>query len=181
VDYGCRAGDVYVKGTVKGQTTVAAENYIYITDDLVYNDVSTDMLGLVGTNAIFVWNPMKGNSITSRSASTSHDALLGDDRTIDAAILSVGHTFQVQNYDRGGVRGTLTVLGAIAQKFRGTVSTSTNGGSTTTNGYAKSYQYDTRYRNTAPPKFLTPVSTTYGVTQYATVPAAFDAKGAKLP
>ena len=31
------------------------------------------------------------------------------DRKIDAAILSVGHTFQVQNYERGD-RGTLIVL-----------------------------------------------------------------------
>ena len=42
----------------------------------------------------------------------------------------------------------------------------------------KDYEYDTRFRNIAPPKFLTPTSTTYGVTQVATVPAAFQASGA---
>jgi len=82
----------------------------------------------------------------------------------------------VQNYDEGSSRGTLTVFGAIAQKFRGTVSTSSGG--TVSTGYAKNYQYDDRFRNTAPPKFLTPVSTTYGVTQYASVPPAFKASGA---
>jgi hypothetical protein len=77
----------------------------------------------------------------------------------------------VQNYDRGD-RGTLTVFGAIAQKFRGSVGLASGA------GYSKDYQYDTRFRSTAPPKFLTPVSTTYGVTQFATVPAAFTASGA---
>jgi hypothetical protein len=164
--YGCRAGDLYVKGTLGGQTTLAAENFVYVIGDLVYKDKQADILGLVGQNAVLVWNPVDG----------SDDNLLDDwDREIDAAILSVGHTFQVQNYDRSGPRGTLTVFGAIAQKFRGTVAT-TSGGSVA-NGYAKDYQYDERYKVTAPPKFLTPVSTTYGVTQYATVPAAFNPDG----
>jgi type II secretory pathway pseudopilin PulG len=165
--YGCRAGDLYVKGLLGGQTTLAAENYIYVIGDLTYRDKQADMLGLVGQNAVFVWNPM----------SAYENSLLGDtNREIDAAILSVGHTFQVQNYDQGSSRGTLTVFGAIAQKFRGTVSTS-SGGSVST-GYAKAYLYDDRYRNTAPPKFLTPVSTTYGVTQYASVAPAYLANGA---
>lgn len=163
--YGCKAGDVYVKGKLGGQLTVAAENYIYVTGNLTYNDKATDILGLVGQNAVFVWNPV-------RYSSSTFSALDSDsDREIDAAILSVGHTFQVQNYERVA-RGTLTVFGAIAQKFRGTVGTAAG------MGYDKAYEYDTRYRFTAPPKFLTPVSTTYGVTQFASVPAAFDATGA---
>jgi hypothetical protein len=166
--YGCKAGDVYVSGTVGGQLTVAAENYIYVTGNLLYKDKATDILGLVGQNAVFVWNPVR------YSGGTYHAMLSGDDREIDAAILSVGHTFQVQNYERVA-RGTLTVFGAIAQKFRGTVGTSAG------MGYDKAYEYDTRYRFTAPPKFLTPISTTYGVTQYAAVPAAFTATGATAP
>lgn len=165
--YDCRGGDVFIKGTLSGQTTIAAANYIYVTGNLVYKSRQTDILGLVGDNAVFVWNPLN----------SSDQSLLADtDREIDAAILSVGHTFQVQNFDQGGNRGRLTVFGAIAQKYRGTVSTSSNG--TVSTGYAKDYQYDSRYKNTAPPKFLTPVSTTYGVTQFATVPAAFTATGA---
>ena len=72
----------------------------------------------------------------------------------------------MQNYSRGD-RGNLTIFGAIAQKFRGTVGTAAG------IGFTKVYEYDTRFRNIAPPKFLTPTSTTYGVTQFATVPAAF--------
>jgi hypothetical protein len=128
------------------------------------------MLGLVGQNAILVYNPRNSSNVA---------LLTGSNREIDAALLSVGHTFQVQNYDVTPNRGVLTVFGAIAQKFRGTVATSS--GATPTTGYAKDYQYDTRFKNTAPPKFLTPVSTTYGVTQFASSAPAFKPDGTVIP
>lgn len=160
--YGCRNGDAYVKGVVHGQVSVASENFIYITGNLTYADNALDVLGLVGNNAVWVWNPIN---------SSNGDAILADNRTIYAAILSVQHTFQVQNYDRGGDRGTLKVVGAIAQLFRGTVARGSD-------GYDKDYNYDDRLFSISPPKFLTPTSTTYGVTKYALVPTAFSASGA---
>jgi hypothetical protein len=96
---------------------------------------------------------------------------------VHAAIVSVRHTFTVQNYARGPNRGTLTVLGAIAQLYRGPVATTS--GTTLVSGYAKNYSYDTRLKNAAPPKFITPVSTTFEVTQVAGVPSAFSADGAE--
>lgn len=167
--YDCRAGDVFIEGQMSGQMTVAADNFVYVTGDLTYRDKSTDVLGLVGNNAVFVYNPVHQNSSSSFTA-------LGTtgDRKIDAAILSVAHTFQVQNYAWGD-RGELQVFGAIAQKFRGSV------GTTAPSGYTKDYEYDTRFRYIAPPKFLTPTSTTYGVTQIASVPPAFLASGAVAP
>jgi hypothetical protein len=177
--YGCRSGDVFVKGTFKGAMTIAAENYVYITGDLTYSDTAKDILGLVGNGAVWIWNPMKTTTVQTGwswwpTYSTETRPLLTDSsRTVHAAILSVAHTFQVQNYDQGTVsRGTLTVKGSIAQAFRGPVGQS--GGS----GYLKDYRYDTRFAYMAPPKFLSPVSSSYGVSQYAGVDAAFDAKGA---
>jgi len=159
--YGCRNGDVFVSGTLAGQVTVAAENYIYVVGDIKYKNVENDLLGLIGNNAVWVWNPVDSNK----------DSLLGgSNRTIQAAILSVAHTFQVQNYTKGGNRGTLNIYGAIAQKFRGIVR---NG----SNGYAKSYIYDDRFRYTAPPKFLSPVTTTYGVSLWVEVDKVFDESG----
>lgn len=165
--YGCRNGDVFVKGQLKGQVTVAAENYVYVTGDLTYTDPTTDLLGLVGNNAVWVWNPMK---VTSGV----YSELTPDNRTIDAAILSVAHTFMVQNYNRGGTRGTLTVWGAIAQKYRGPVGTS----GTTPTGYVKDYTYFDRFAFTAPPKFLSPVTTSYGVNVWVEVSPTFDKTGA---
>lgn len=178
--YGCSAGDVFVKGQLKGQLTIAAENYVWVTGNIVYTDQASDILGLVGQNAIWVWNPIiatttcsTGRSGTTCSTGSASNYLTDSARTIDAAMLSVSHTFQVQNYDKGATRGSLNVLGAIAQKFRGTVGTV---GSRPT-GYTKNYKYDVRLRNIAPPKFLQAVSTTYGVTQYAEVASAFTSSG----
>lgn len=168
--YGCRNGDVFIQGTLKGNMTVAAENYIYATGDIRYRSSDEDMLGLVGNNAVWVWNPMR-----LVSGSTYSALLSGTGRRIDAAILSVAHTFMVQNYNRGAARGTLTVNGAIGQKFRGPVGTGS--GASMTTGYGKDYTYDERFRYTAPPKFLSPVTTTYGVSVWVEVDEAFDADG----
>lgn len=165
--YGCKDGNVFVEGTFDGAMTIAAENYVYVTNNIFYTDVSSSILGLVGNNAVWVWNPLKYQSSSNYSLVS---AIGGTNRTISAAILSVAHTFTVQNFDRGPGRGTLTINGAIAQKFRGAVAQGSS-------GYAKNYNYDPRFKATAPPKFLSPVSTTYGVTQFASVDAAFTAKG----
>jgi hypothetical protein len=175
--YGSRTGDVFVKGTLQGKVTIASENYLYATGDIRYSDAGSDVLGLTATNAIWVWNPVGTTTETyscgffSTCTRTVTSALLSDtDREIDAALISVAHTFGVQNYDRGGSRGKLTVKGAIAQKFRGIVSSGDN-------GYIKNYQYDTRMKYLAPPKFLNPVTTTYGITTVGEVAPAYRADG----
>ena len=113
--------------------TIASDNYIYVTDDLLYKDRTKDMLGLVPLNALWIYNPIIKTGTTIRPV---YAYKTGNDLEIDAALLSVKHTVQVQNYDGGvnsktglGNRGTLTIFGALAQKFRGTVATS-NGTST---------------------------------------------------
>lgn len=164
--YGCKNGDLYIRGVLSGRMTVAAENYVYITGDITYADAQEDMIGIVGQNAIWIWNPMN----------SSETALLGQNRTIHASLLSVAHTIQVQNYSLGSPRGTLRIVGSMAQKFRGPVGMGT--ATTITKGYAKDYNYDARLTYSAPPKYLTPTSTTYGTTQIAGVPAAFDKDGA---
>lgn len=173
VHYGCRNGDVYVNGSMKGAMTIAAENYVYVVNDILYPDAGADILGLVGNNAVWVWNPMAKSTSSSWPYSTIYTPLLEKNREINAAILSVAHTFLVQNHGIGPTsgRGVLKVNGAIAQKFRGPVGTSSG------HGYDKSYNYDKRLTFTAPPKFLSPTSTTYGVSQIGAVGTAFKADG----
>jgi hypothetical protein len=168
--YGCRSGDVFVKGTLDGNVTIGADNYIYAVGDIKYEDSNDDMLGLIGNNAVIVWNPVD---------SSNKVLLTSSNRRVDAAILSVNHTFTVQNYDNGQTRGTLTINGAIAQNFRGPVATMslTNGTYKLASGYAKAYEYDKRLKYTAPPKFLSPVSTTYGVNTWVETNVAFAADG----
>ncbi len=170
--YGCRAGDVFVKGRFDGAATLAAENYIFVVGDITYVDAQEDILGLVGNNAVWVYSPVNNVSANVQGNLENTNA----DRTIAAAILSVGHTFQVQNFNVGTFRGTLTVRGAIAQRFRGTVATTNNGKIST--GYVKNYVYDERFKYKAPPKFLNPITTTYGVTTWVESAAAWSANGA---
>lgn len=183
--YDCRAGDAFVKGTVDAAMTIASENYVWVTGDLVYKDRATHILGLIAQNAVWVWNPYGRQCTNWRTDNSCRDwnastTLLTDStRRIDAAMLSVQHTFQVQNFDIGQPRGNLAVYGAIAQKYRGTVGQSSGGSSTS--GYSKQYDYDLRLRRIAPPKFLSPVSTTYGTSQFAEVAAAFKADGTTIP
>jgi hypothetical protein len=162
--YGARSGDAFVKGTFQGQLTIAAKNYLYVTGDLTYasTNASTNILGLASDGVTWVHNPVN----------VFGGSMLGDrDREIDAAIISVQHSFLVQNYGRGGDRGTLTIKGSISQAYRGVVRSGSN-------GYIKAYTYDTRLRYLAPPKFLSPVTTSYGVTTQTEVKAAFTSTGA---
>lgn len=58
---------------------------------------------------------------------------------------------------RGSSLGTLTVNGAISQKWRGPVGTT--GGT----GYIKNYNYDDRLRYQEPPQFLDPVEAAWHI------------------
>ena len=163
--YKCQAGDLFVKGKVDGKVTVAAQNFVYVVGDLSYESTTDDVLGLVGQEAVQVWNPTAGTGCLSVCSTKANG------RTIQAAILSVAHTFTVQNYATIGDRGELKILGSIAQKFRGAVGTAGD------QGYDKRYKYDTRFLNTAPPKFLAPASTTYGVSTWSEINPVYNADG----
>ncbi len=82
------------------------------------------------------------------------------DVTVEAAILSLQHSFIVDNYDCGKL-DTLTVKGAIVQKYRGPVGTGS--GASVSTGFAKDYWYDDRFRYRSPPYFLTPVAAAWDV------------------
>jgi hypothetical protein len=83
---------------------------------------------------------------------------------IDAAILSLNHSFTVDNYYCGAALNNLTVNGAIGQKFRGPVGRSSGG--TPINGYIKKYTYDDRLRFRSPPHFLDPVQSAWRIARY---------------
>lgn len=165
-------GNVYVKGTYTSQLTIAAENDIIIDGNLCRGSCSSPtgsgLLGLIANNFIRVKHPVcpsnnLGCSNGTVTAQTSKGNCNGGvngtgsltNLRIDAAMLSIQHSFIVDHYDCGGQLGTLTVNGAISQKFRGPVGIVGN------NGYSKDYNYDDRLRYLAPPKFLDPVESAW--------------------
>lgn len=175
--YGCERADVFVDGTLSGNLTIAAENYVYVTDDLDYKNTDSDVLGLVGQQAVQIYNPVTSCTQNGTTWTGTYLNPGKTNRVVKAAILSVAHTFTVQNY-QCGLRGNLEVTGSIAQKYRGAVAT--GNGTSTVSGYTKVYGYDKRLRYTAPPKFLNPVATSYGVSRMTETKTAFTPKGREI-
>lgn len=168
--YGCRDGDVFVQGTLKGRL---ADHNVYLSGDVTYASPGTagtaTILGLIGNNYVEVMHPV--SCTTSGSASCNLNVpSRGTPFTnpqIYAAILSVQHSFRVQNYNAGSPLGTLNVDGAIAQRYRGIVGTFS--GAAVVSGYAKGYVYDTRLRYLEPPRFLDPVKSGWLVSTWAEI------------
>jgi hypothetical protein len=163
-DYGCRDGDVFLSGTLKGRLTIAAENNIVVVANTTYATTgvaSTDMLGLVANQFVQVYHPVNssGNNLSDSRNPTSTFT----NPQIHAAMLALGHSFIVQNYDEGAQLGTITINGVIAQKWRGPVGTS--GGT----GYLKGYGYDSRLQYASPPYVQDITETPYRVSQWAEI------------
>ena len=108
------------------------------------------MLGLIANNFVRVYHKVSSDCDDNVSP-------ILDDVTIDAAILSLAHSFVVDNWRCGNKLDNLTVNGAIAQKYRGAV------GTTAPSGYTKIYNYDDRLRYRSPPFFLEPIAASWGV------------------
>ena len=90
--------------------------------------------------------------------------------TIDGAILTLQHSFFVDNYQCGGTpQGTLTVHGAIAQYFRGIV------GTVGASGYLKNYNYDDRLSLILPPYLFDLQNMEWGVFRETTCNTAVSA------
>jgi hypothetical protein len=166
---GCN-GDVNVSGTLKGQLTIASEDDIDITGNIVYSSYpsGTDVLGLVADNDVAV--------VHSATADVTSNL------TIDAAIMSLKHSFYVQSWGSGSHSpctvaspcstagsNNLTINGVITQEFRGPVGTFDAGTGTVLSGYNKNYSYDTRLKYMSPPYFLSPTQSAWIRISYAEI------------
>ena len=175
--YGCKTGDLFIEGTLKGQLTASAENNIYLTWHLTYAGGAggSDLLGLIANNYVQVYHPVKctsfsGSQCTAGSnlnAAPNHTTATFNNPSINAAILSLNHSFLVQSYRWGSALGTLNVTGAIAQKYRGIVALSG------TSGYVKNYVYDSKLKYASPPFFLDPTQSAYGYKTWSEITPAY--------
>jgi len=127
-----------------------------INGNIINNAPTSGLLGLVAQNFIRLYH-----NINSAGDNTVDDLT---DPHIDAALLTVAHSFIVDNYDQGDPLGTLTITGSIAQLFRGAVGTGS--GKTMSTGYSKNYAYDDRLKSLSPPDFLDPVQASWRLQTY---------------
>jgi hypothetical protein len=167
-------GNVYVSGTYGQSLTIAAANDVIVrptlggklsnksNDGSLIRQSGTDAtLGLIANNFVRVAHPIARNTDGScnDNLDTTNDPVVMNVQ-IDAAILSLQHSFIVDNYNCGRL-ATLTVNGAIAQKYRGPVGTG-NGANPAT-GFLKNYTYDDRFRYRSPPYFMNPVDASWDI------------------
>jgi Tfp pilus assembly protein PilX len=167
-DQFCGQGNLYVEGNVAGRVTLAAENSIVVTGDVVLaNGINgTDLVGMVAGNSVEVYHPWvdtwykNGSNVwgwkgtAAEVAGWPHryiDPSTGANNPtngiqIDSSIQTLQHSFWVQQYNQGNGAGTLLVEGSLAQRWRGIVGQGSA-------GYIKLYKYDSRLKYSSPPYF----------------------------
>ena len=175
-------GNVYVSGTYDKSLTIAARNDVIVAPDARRNTIDhfqrrrpqgrrgqrrddgpdrRQLRARLSPRRPLARPASAARRPTSRRSSPTS--------AIEAAILSVKHSFTVDNWDCGQL-GNLTVVGAIAQKYRGIVQQFN--GTSVLSGYVKNYWYDDRLRYRSPPYFLDPVDSAWDVVRvHEQVPA----------
>lgn len=85
VTFDCGTGNLYLEGTLNSRVTVAAQNNIIVTGDLLLagtaagsQPTGTPMLGLVAANSVVVYHPVDRGSSTSTSTSKSPSSKSGN-------------------------------------------------------------------------------------------------------
>jgi hypothetical protein len=163
-------GDVYVHGTYNQPLTIVSDHDVIVVGNTSKTICYTDAAGTpatceanpgLTTSTDASGNPT-GNATVGLVAGdfvrVMHPATNGINTpvpiTIDAAILTLQHSFMVDNYASGqnNPQPKLTVHGAIAQRYRGIV------GQVGSTGYLKDYHYDDRLKVILPP-YLFSIST----------------------
>ncbi len=152
-------GNINVSGNMTGFLTLVASGNIDVTGDITYPSANKttvngvdydphDALGLVTQNFI---------DVTTTSSTE-----------IDAAMLAAGGSFYANDYNSqncpGGVNTcpTLTIVGALAQDYRGPVGRY----GYSAQGFLKNYVYDESLQTLWPPFFLPPSGATWNPTSY---------------
>jgi Tfp pilus assembly protein PilX len=142
-DYYGACGDIYVSGSYSSPLTISAGNNVIVTGSLTN---ATDPTGTTSPTGAATLGLVANQYVRVMHSNSSSCPDGNPNVTIDGAILTLSHSFFVDNYNCGGTPlGTLTVHGAIAQYFRGIV------GQVGSNGYLKNYNYDDRLGLILPP------------------------------
>jgi hypothetical protein len=162
---------VYVTGTYSKNLTIGSAGDIVIRPEAGIGSGNGDIihtndaiLGLIADEFIRYWHPVQ-NSVWYGSNRHCDNVTTGPNPymktvRIEAALLSLNHSITTDNFNCGDNLDNLTIFGALAQPYRGTVgSTGMDGQS----GFIKDYNYDERLRFRSPPYFLTPVDAAWKV------------------
>jgi hypothetical protein len=152
-------GDVYVHGTYNQPLTIVSDDDIIIVGNTSTGICYTPTTSCTSNPGLTTTVDSNGNPIGNATLGlvagafvrVMHPSTTGinvpQSLTIDAAVLTLQHSFMVDNYATGSSspQPNLSVHGAIAQRYRGAVGVV--GGA----GYLKDYHYDDRLHVLLPP------------------------------
>jgi hypothetical protein len=158
-----------------GQITVAAEEGVRITGDLKYEDVPCEgtprrdsdgnvvpgsCTNLEASNILGIYS--QGTDSTPADVMIGHnnwnDSLNApEDVTIHGVLMSSTGIVGVEDYNRGGVRGSVNLIGGVIEYHYGAFGTFSSSTGQNVSGYGRSFTFDRRTRETglAPPYFPT--------------------------
>ncbi len=136
--YDCGSGNVYIEGTVKGRVTIASQNNIIVTANLLLSSTSagaepsgTDMAGLVAGNSVVVYHPVQRSSSTgSTTVARTLSGTAGSSPTQCSSTIG-------GNPGSGNSRGTLTCTWTTPRTYGTSASSYSNlsfPGATTSSG-----------------------------------------------
>ena len=144
----CGNGNLYVEGTLGGRVTIAAQNNIIVTDDLLLANTpkgqpatGPDMLGLVAGNSVVVYHPV--NSERQRPGL----------RSATAGSTARSRPCSTASGCRTTTRAAKRRHAARARLDRPEAGAASSGTRARGTGYLKDYGYDTRLKFTSPPYF----------------------------
>jgi hypothetical protein len=167
-------GNLELQGDYAASATFSAENDILVKNSVTRTSSGSQfLLGLIAQNFVRVHHPVKNcdpASACNLVKGCTNAAGTPTNVSITAAILSLTRSFIVDNWFCGAPLGTLTVYGAIAQKYRGPTGRREITGSTVvTTGYfdGKDYHYDSRFKYRSPPHFPDPVQAQWRVQTFS--------------
>jgi Tfp pilus assembly protein PilX len=177
----CGQGNLYVEGTLKGRTTVAAAQSVVATGDLVLagGNPGADMLGLVATNSVEVFHPRVGTvSSTKVNPSCTGSGCAYKWGSVTSEAEAAGWPTRYADPTTGTVTPSsgILIVGSIqtlqhsflVQKYSagphqgdltvyGSIAQRWRGivgqSGASGPGYLKKYSYDTRLKYSAPPYF----------------------------
>jgi hypothetical protein len=150
---GVNAGDLHIKGTYKGETTVVAfkgtgstadKGNVWIDGDVVasdnprFNSSSDDMLGIVSERMAYITKDASRNSSTVLN--------------IQAAIYCHDGEFTAQDFWTIPISGRVNLYGSITQQTAGSLGLFSSG-SGLLNGFFYSIRHDPRFLKKGPPQF----------------------------
>jgi hypothetical protein len=164
-------GNLELQGDYATNVTFTAESDILVKNSITRTSSGSQfLLGMIAQDFVRVDHPVQAcdpvgtcNLVTNCTNAPGTPTSV----TIEAAILSLTRSFIVDNWFCGAALGTLTVTGAIAQKYHGPTGRMDNvkGLSGYFNG--KLYRYDSGLKYRSPPHFPDPVQAQWRVQTFS--------------